>query len=132
MTSHSAQYYSQFNSYSALNNNFFDAFIFDTIDDPTNGYVDYVDRATATEKGYAKYVNGKVYVGVDSENVASGRGRQSVRLRSNFVFNGNNLVVVDLDHMPSTAGKVLRKGCSLWPGTHHFILSIMKNSSRNL
>ena len=32
-----------------------------------------------------------------------------------MTINGNNLVIIDLDHMPTTVGNILPKGCSLWP-----------------
>ena len=44
--------------------NFFNNFAFETIADPTHGTVKYVDYATASTTGLAKYVNNKVYLGV--------------------------------------------------------------------
>jgi hypothetical protein len=43
------------------------------------------------------------------------RGRKSLRLKSKRFLSGNNILVLDIDHMPSTVGNVLPKGCSLWP-----------------
>lgn len=43
------------------------------------------------------------------------RGRKSTRLSSKRVLNGNNLIVIDLVHMPTTAGIKAGKGCSIWP-----------------
>ena len=34
---------------------------------------------------------------------------------SSQTLDGNVLVIIDLDHMPTTMGKVLPQGCSLWP-----------------
>eukprot|EP00602_Paraphysomonas_sp_CaronLab_P009601 CAMPEP_0185020164 /NCGR_PEP_ID=MMETSP1103-20130426/2764_1 /TAXON_ID=36769 /ORGANISM="Paraphysomonas bandaiensis, Strain Caron Lab Isolate" /LENGTH=326 /DNA_ID=CAMNT_0027550897 /DNA_START=14 /DNA_END=991 /DNA_ORIENTATION=- len=98
-------------------NSFFDGFIFETIDDPTHGYVDYVDAEYAYGNGLA-YVttDEKVFIGADSINVVGDydRGRKSIRLKSKQAYNGNNLIVIDLDHMPTTNG-YLPAGCSAWP-----------------
>jgi hypothetical protein len=97
--------------------NFFDAFTFETIDDPTHGAVDYLSYSAAVSQGLAKNIKGKVYLGVDNTTIVSStaRGRKSLRLLSKMKMNGNNLIVLDLDHMPSTTGNVLGKGCSVWP-----------------
>jgi len=86
-------------------NNFFNNFNFETANDPTHGYVNYVDENTASSKGYIK--NGtQVYIGCDHTNVASGRGRDSIRISSKKSFN-SGLILIDLDHMPV--------GCGTWP-----------------
>ena len=97
--------------------NFLDAFVFETIDDPTHGTVDYISYAAAVQSGLAKPMGGKVYLGVDNTTTvsATSRGRKSLRLISKEVLNGDNLLIIDLDHMPSTVGNVLEKGCSIWP-----------------
>ena len=95
--------------------NFLNNFIFDNISDPTHGTVQYINANTAKTLGLAKYINNKVYLGVDSTTKLTSGGRKSIRLKSKRVINGNNLVIIDLDHMPSTAGKVLPQGCSVWP-----------------
>jgi len=46
-------------------------------------------------------------MGVDSTNVASGRGRQSVRVTSKAKYN-HALIVLDLEHMPGST-------CGVWP-----------------
>ncbi|KAL8901680.1 MAG: hypothetical protein Q9207_005081 [Kuettlingeria erythrocarpa] len=86
---------------------FFDMFTFDTMDDPTHGYVNYVDQGTAQNRGLIDKSDGAVVMRVDSSNVASGRGRDSVRLTSKASYN-HALVVVDLAHMPGNA-------CGIWP-----------------
>lgn len=55
-------------------------------------------------------------MGVDHSNVVgdSERGRKAIRITSNKAYNGNNLIVIDAEHMPSSAG-TLPNGCSLWP-----------------
>ncbi|KAL8680354.1 MAG: hypothetical protein Q9186_003475 [Xanthomendoza sp. 1 TL-2023] len=86
---------------------FLDMFSFDTMDDPTHGYVNYVDQSQARSNGLLDTNNGAVILRVDSTNVASGRGRNSLRLTSKAKYN-HGLVVVDLAHMPGNA-------CGVWP-----------------
>lgn len=93
------------------------------------GYVDFVDKDTAFNSGLAQFWNGQVYMGVDYNNVVpdGNRGRKSIRITSNKVYNGNNLIVIDAEHMPSSGGS-LPNGCALWPAfwsvptsTFHFL-----------
>lgn len=86
---------------------FFSQFTFFTDSDPTNGYVDYISQSAATSAGLINTNNNQIYMGVDSTNVASGRGRKSVRLTSNAVYN-HALIILDLDHMPGSI-------CGVWP-----------------
>lgn len=51
--------------------------------------------------------NGVVTIKSDSSNVATGRGRNSVRLTSTKEYT-HGLVVLDLEHMPGSA-------CGIWP-----------------
>jgi hypothetical protein len=86
---------------------FFNNFNFATYNDPTHGYVNYVDQPTAQSEGLIKAADGSAtYIGCDHTNVASGRGRNSVRLESKKNWN-NGLVIIDLNHMPT--------GCGTWP-----------------
>jgi hypothetical protein len=104
-------------SYSA-STNFFDAFIFETMDDPTHGYVDYVNESTASSMGLINYINDQVYIGVDYVNVVSdtARGRKSVRISSKAVLSEGTLLVLNLEHMPTTTGVGgMPEGCSIWP-----------------
>ncbi|KAL8744426.1 MAG: hypothetical protein Q9184_008000 [Pyrenodesmia sp. 2 TL-2023] len=87
--------------------NFFNRFNFDTFDDPTHGYVNYVDQATANSQGLLRTSDGQVTFGVDHTNIASGRGRTSIRLTSKAQYT-RGLVVVDLAHMPGSI-------CGTWP-----------------
>lgn len=75
--------------------------------DPTNGYVSYVDQATAQNTGLINTNNGAAYIGVDYANVASGSGRASVRLTSRKSYN-HGLVIADIAHMPGGI-------CGTWP-----------------
>jgi len=75
--------------------------------DPTNGYVNYIDQSAAESSGLYKVNGDKVYMGVDSTNVASGRGRDSIRISSKKSYN-HGLIILDLEHMPGGA-------CGTWP-----------------
>jgi hypothetical protein len=88
-------------------NSFADMFDFFTDTDPTNGYVNYIDYNTAQSSGLYKLENGQVYMGVDSTNTASGRGRDSIRIASKNTYQ-HGLVILDLAHMPAGA-------CGTWP-----------------
>ncbi|MCJ1472477.1 hypothetical protein MMC13_001125 [Lambiella insularis] len=92
-------------SYSA--STFFDMFTFSTANDPTSGYVNFVDQSTAQSSGLISTSNGQIKIGVDSTSIASGRGRNSVRLGSKKTYN-HGLVVMDLAHMPGGI-------CGTWP-----------------
>ncbi|KAL9027783.1 MAG: hypothetical protein Q9196_003746 [Gyalolechia fulgens] len=77
------------------------------MDDLTHGYVNYVDQSTAQSSGLIDSNNGATILRVDSTNVASGRGRNSVRLTSKASYN-HALIVLHLAHMPGNA-------CGMWP-----------------
>ncbi|KAI4179146.1 MAG: hypothetical protein L6R41_008008 [Letrouitia leprolyta] len=87
--------------------NFFNMFDFNTFDDPTHGYVNYVDQGTAASQGLFSVNGGQVTFGVDHTNIASGRGRNSIRLTSKAQYT-HALVVLDLAHMPGSI-------CGAWP-----------------
>ncbi|KAL8810229.1 MAG: hypothetical protein Q9200_002753, partial [Gallowayella weberi] len=86
---------------------FLDMFSFDTGEDPTHGYVNYIGQSQARSDGLLDVDNGAVILRADSTNVASGRGRNSLRLTSKAKYN-HGLIVVDLAHMPGNA-------CGVWP-----------------
>ena len=89
---------------------FFDGWDFFTGDDPTHGFVNYVDKSTAQSKGYISSSQNatNVYIGCDhSETVStSSRGRNSVRISSQKRWN-TGLFIIELTHMPT--------GCGTWP-----------------
>lgn len=87
--------------------NFGSSFDFFTDNDPTHGYVNYVDQNTAQNMGLFKQQNGKLYMGADHTNVASGRGRNSVRITSKKTYT-HGLFLLDMDHMPDSQ-------CGSWP-----------------
>ncbi|RMZ90671.1 hypothetical protein DV736_g2096, partial [Chaetothyriales sp. CBS 134916] len=86
---------------------FFSMFDFFTDADPTEGYVTYVDQSTASSASLISTNNNTVYMGVDSTDIASGSGRQSVRLTSKNSYD-TGLVILDLEHMPGSV-------CGTWP-----------------
>jgi hypothetical protein len=111
----SAATYDRVDSYSGLN--FFSGFDFNVFDDPTHGYVDFVDQSVALSEGLINVTtSNQVYIGTDYSNVVADgeRGRKSIRLQSKKSYNGKNLIVIDLEHMPTTVGS-LQDGCSSWP-----------------
>jgi hypothetical protein len=61
----------------------------------------------ALDKGLIGQKDGATYIGVDYTNVASGRGRNSVRLSSKKAYT-HGLIVLDLQHMPGGQ-------CGAWP-----------------
>ncbi|OJD21518.1 hypothetical protein ACJ73_07140 [Blastomyces percursus] len=87
--------------------NFFRTFNFFSGDDPTHGYVNYVDGTTAKYQGLVSVTNNVIYMGVDSTSIASGRGRSSVRVTSKKAYD-NGLIVADIEHMPGGI-------CGTWP-----------------
>ncbi|KAJ5994096.1 hypothetical protein N7451_009820 [Penicillium sp. IBT 35674x] len=89
---------------------FFDYFHFYTGDDPTNGWVTYLDQASAESSGLVKVTDsGSVYIGVDHTTTlsTSGSGRDSVRVGTTKYYE-HSLVVADLAHMPGSV-------CGSWP-----------------
>jgi len=90
-----------------VGNSFFDGWDFFTGGDPTHGYVNYVDKATAQRLGYTRVNGNSVYIGSDMHNVVNNsRGRDSVRLTSKSSWQ-KGLFIMDATHMPS--------GCGTWP-----------------
>jgi surface antigen len=67
---------------------------------PTNGYVSYVDQASAQNEGLISTSNGSIYMGVGSTNVASGSGCATVRVASKNTYN-HGPIILGLAHMPS-------------------------------
>jgi hypothetical protein len=87
---------------------FFDKFKFFTDNDPTHGYVDYISQEAAQSSGLVNIASdGKVFMGADSKNIASGRGRKSVRIESTVSYNAGSLIIFDVEHAPF--------GCGTWP-----------------
>lgn len=71
----------------------------------------FVDKSTAQSGGLiAAESDGSTYIGVDKTNVASGSGRQSVRLTSTASYT-HGLFILDLAHMPGSV-------CGTWPALY--------------
>ncbi|KAJ5316507.1 hypothetical protein PENANT_c019G00547 [Penicillium antarcticum] len=90
--------------------NFLDYFNFHTGSDPTNGYVNYLDKASAESAGLVKVTDsGSVYLGVDHTTTLdpNGKGRDSVRIGSKKYYD-QSLVIADIAHMPGSV-------CGTWP-----------------
>ncbi|GJN68731.1 hypothetical protein PLIIFM63780_001083 [Purpureocillium lilacinum] len=89
--------------------NFFDSFDFLNGPDPTHGFVEYVDQATAQQAGLigAGQGNSSIYMGVDHTTVNPANGRKSVRITSKQSFT-KGLFIADIAHMPGSI-------CGVWP-----------------
>lgn len=108
---------------------FWDNFLFESIDDPTHGRVEYdakpydflplfsdpslssgryVDRANAEYLGLATTSDWPPHIilGADSTSKLSptGPGRKSVRVRSHKQFSHNTVLIADILHMPQGCG----------------------------
>ncbi|KAL5374001.1 hypothetical protein DPSP01_012305 [Paraphaeosphaeria sporulosa] len=103
----SVQAYALQETYDA--SNWFSKFSVQNIADPTHGFVNYVNQATAQSKGLYRTQNNQVYIGVDSSTVLNpnGVGRDSVRLQSNRAYT-HGLVIADFAHVPGS-------NCGSWP-----------------
>ncbi|KAJ9164872.1 Glycoside hydrolase family 16 protein [Coniochaeta hoffmannii] len=91
--------------------NFFDKMEFFSGADPTNGFVKYVDTATADANGLAGFAQGGIYLGSDSKNPTTA-GRSSTRVTSKQAYT-KGLFIADIAHMPAGTGD--GGSCGLWP-----------------
>ena len=87
--------------------NFASMFDYFTDVDPTSGYVNYISQSAAQSEGLFHANSNSVFIGVDAKNVATGRGRDSVRISSKKSYN-HGLIILDLAHMPGGQ-------CGTWP-----------------
>lgn len=87
--------------------NFYDTWDFFNEADPTRGYVEYLDKATANSTGLFGRTNGHVFMGVDDKVLNPPKGRQSVRVSSQKAFT-HGLFIADILHMPGSI-------CGTWP-----------------
>ncbi|KAK4154625.1 glycoside hydrolase [Chaetomidium leptoderma] len=112
LTARSARAASNYNMVDVFDaTNFFNEFDFFTQPDPTHGFVQYVDAATASRDGLAGFTEGGVYLGVDYTNTTT-TGRPSVRVTSKKAYT-KGLFIADIAHMP--AGSAGSSSCGLWP-----------------
>jgi hypothetical protein len=97
----------------------FEAFEFEAISDPTHGAVTYVDGATAWSKGLVSVdePTGHARMAVESKAIATGSGRESVRLKSKAAYQ-EGLFLIDVVHMPQGNGtwpSFWTLGAGSWP-----------------
>ncbi|KAK2667937.1 Glycoside hydrolase family 16 [Fusarium oxysporum f. sp. vasinfectum] len=81
--------------------NFFNSFDFFDEDDPTHGFVEYVDSTTAKSQGLARVSGNGIYLGVDYKTENPPNGRKSVRIHSQKSFT-HGLFIADITHMPGS------------------------------
>ncbi|KAJ4372176.1 hypothetical protein N0V83_003949 [Neocucurbitaria cava] len=85
---------------------FYGNFDFFTEADPTEGFVQYVDEATARQTNLINTSStAAVQWGVDTQNETP-NGRPSIRIQSKKQYN-SGLIILDVAHMPF--------GCGTWP-----------------
>ncbi|KAJ5960818.1 Concanavalin A-like lectin/glucanases superfamily [Penicillium vulpinum] len=91
--------------------NFLDYFNFHVGSDPTNGFVNYIDKESAESSGLVKITDsGSVYLGVDHATKLDPygkKGRDSVRIGTKKYYD-QSLVIADIAHMPGSV-------CGTWP-----------------
>ncbi|KAK7058180.1 glycoside hydrolase family 16 protein [Favolaschia claudopus] len=82
---------------------FYNSFNFEAIGDPTNGRVQYVDKATAMSRNLT-FASGNTFIlRADSTSVTGAPGRPSVRIRTNNAYT-THVAVFDVAHMPQGCG----------------------------
>ncbi|KAH7910214.1 glycoside hydrolase family 16 protein [Hygrophoropsis aurantiaca] len=93
---------------SIVGTDFYNAFTFEAIPDPSNGDVTYVDMATAQRLNLTYATSDTFIMRADDTTViaSGGAGRKSVRIQSNNAYT-THVVVFDMPHMP--------QGCGTWP-----------------
>ncbi|KAL0946423.1 hypothetical protein HGRIS_012646 [Hohenbuehelia grisea] len=91
-----------------VGSDFYSAFNFENIPDPTHGRVNYVDGPTAQARNLTFASHDTFILRADHTNVLdpNGPGRDSVRIRSNKVFT-SHVAVFNIRHMP--------EACASWP-----------------
>ncbi|KAI9734315.1 MAG: hypothetical protein M1834_002419 [Cirrosporium novae-zelandiae] len=101
-------YYSLEDNYSG-GPSFLDSFDFFIGQDPTNGFVTYVDNDTAVATGLFVDNGKSVRLAVDALSTLdpNGPGRNSVRITSKKIYN-HGLFIADISHMPGGI-------CGTWP-----------------
>ncbi|KAH7910586.1 concanavalin A-like lectin/glucanase domain-containing protein [Hygrophoropsis aurantiaca] len=87
---------------------FLTAFNWETIDDPTHGRVNYVNKDMALQNNLTFASGNKFVMRADDRNVvlSQARGRDSIRITSYAAYE-DSLLILDVSHMP--------EGCSTWP-----------------
>ncbi|KAI0315868.1 2 beta-glucan [Amylostereum chailletii] len=85
---------------------FLEQFNFKTFDDPTHGYVNYVDRSTAQKEGLVQVSGTNFTLRADDQSVprSGARGRDSVRIESKKTY-GRHVSIYNVVHMPKGCGR---------------------------
>ncbi|TYJ51917.1 hypothetical protein B9479_007496 [Cryptococcus floricola] len=92
---------------SYVGDDFLNDFDYFTDDDPTSGTVNYVSKSSGQSAGLIDVQSDSTFImRADSDSVATGRGRDSVRISSKDYF-ADGVYILDLNHMPV--------GCGTWP-----------------
>ncbi|EIN09353.1 glycoside hydrolase family 16 protein [Punctularia strigosozonata HHB-11173 SS5] len=91
-----------------VGNGFYDFFSFQAVSDPTNGRVNYVNKATAQSQNLTYASSDTFILRADYKNTlsASGPGRNSARIQSNNAYS-THVAIFNIRHMP--------QGCGTWP-----------------
>ncbi|THC90884.1 hypothetical protein EYZ11_009664 [Aspergillus tanneri] len=85
---------------------FLDRFNYFSDEDPTSGFVQYVDQTTARNLNLTHATDVSAVLKVDTSNKFAANGRQSVRLESKATYD-RGLFIFDILHTPY--------GCGTWP-----------------
>jgi len=88
---------------------FYDAFNFEAVKDPSGGRVEYVDQATAIAENLTYASHSSFVMRADHTTVLdpAGPGRKSVRISSKATW-GEHVSVFNIRHIP--------EACGTWPG----------------
>ncbi|PMD40507.1 glycoside hydrolase family 16 protein [Hyaloscypha variabilis F] len=86
--------------------NWYESFIFETLPDPTHGFVEYISLAESQALGMTKMIGKQVYMGVDNTYISDG-GRKSIWLECKDEFL-HGLLIGDFAHVPGS-------DCGTWP-----------------
>ncbi|KAF9035228.1 endo-1,3(4)-beta-glucanase [Panaeolus papilionaceus] len=91
-----------------IGRDFFDAFEWEAIPDPTHGRVNYVDQPTSRSQNLTYAFDDTFILRTDFTTVLdpNGPGRNSVRIRTKKTYT-THAAVFDIRHMP--------QGCATWP-----------------
>ncbi|KAK4704099.1 hypothetical protein P7C70_g2115, partial [Phenoliferia sp. Uapishka_3] len=101
---------------------FFDGWAFEEGDDPTHGFVNYVNRSTAFQDSLAYVEDGAAFMSVDAlTKLNLGQKRKSIRVQSEETFGIGSLVILDASHIPYGYGVwgawwMLGPVCGDWAG----------------
>ncbi|PAV18529.1 glycoside hydrolase family 16 [Pyrrhoderma noxium] len=89
-----------------IGSGFLSGFNWETFDDPSGGYVNYLDQGTALQRNLTYASGNKFIVRADDTNVvpSGARGRDSIRITSHKAYT-DSIIILDLAHMPGGCGQ---------------------------